>query len=77
MLPSDAACSFFESFLHEANSSVTAEATASNVVYANDAANYYWSRRGPSVHMSYGSPANTEWMYNEMTIPEMMTHEIK
>lgn len=48
---------------------ISGTATASNVVYANDAANYYWSRRGPSVHMSYGSPANTEWFYNEMTIP--------
>lgn len=48
---------------------ISGTATASNVVYANDAANYYWSRRGPSVHMSYGSPANTEWMYNEITVP--------
>jgi hypothetical protein len=48
---------------------ISGVATASNVVYANDAANYYWSRRGPSVHMGYGSPANTEWMYNEITVP--------
>jgi hypothetical protein len=37
--------------------------------YANDAANYYWSRRGPSVHMGYAVPANTEYFYNEMTVP--------
>jgi hypothetical protein len=37
--------------------------------YANDPANYYWSRRGPSVHMGYTVPANTEYFYNEMTIP--------
>lgn len=43
--------------------------TASAVNYANDAANYYWSRRGPSVHMGYTTPANTEYFYNEMTIP--------
>jgi hypothetical protein len=43
--------------------------TASTVNYANDPANYYWSRRGPSVHMSYTTPANTEYFYNEMTIP--------
>lgn len=37
--------------------------------YANDAANYYWSRRGPSVHMGYTVPANTEYFYNEVTVP--------
>ena len=39
------------------------------LAYANDPANYYWSRRGPSVHMGYTVPANTEYFYNEMTIP--------
>jgi hypothetical protein len=43
--------------------------TSSALNYANDAANYYWSRRGPSVHMGYTTPANTEYFYNEMTIP--------
>jgi hypothetical protein len=43
--------------------------TAATLNYANDAANYYWSRRGPSVHMGYTAPANTEYFYNEMTIP--------
>ncbi|GGX99551.1 DUF5077 domain-containing protein [Massilia dura] len=43
--------------------------TASTVNYASDPANYYWSRRGPSVHMGYTTPANTEYFYNEMTIP--------
>lgn len=43
--------------------------TPSAVNYASDAANYYWSRRGPSVHMGYTTPANTEYFYNEMTIP--------
>lgn len=37
--------------------------------YANDTANYYWSRRGPSVHMGYTVPANTEYFYNEVTVP--------
>ncbi|UGQ48082.1 DUF3472 domain-containing protein [Massilia endophytica] len=37
--------------------------------FANDPANYYWSRRGPSVHLGYTTPANTEYFYNEMTIP--------
>ncbi|WP_198652173.1 DUF3472 domain-containing protein [Chitinophaga deserti] len=50
---------------------ISGASTASDVVYANDAANYYWSRRGPSVHMGYTIPAgNTaEWFYNEMTVP--------
>lgn len=44
---------------------------AANVVYANDADNYYWSRRGPSVHLSYNTPDdNIEWFYNEITVPE-------
>ncbi|OFJ46718.1 hypothetical protein BA896_018930 [Janthinobacterium lividum] len=45
---------------------VTAGATLN---YADDTENYYWSRRGPSVHMGYTVPANTEYFYNEMTIP--------
>lgn len=33
---------------------------------------YYWGRRGPSVHLSYSTPAvgDFQWFYNEMTIPE-------
>ncbi len=43
--------------------------TTTPLHYANDAANYYWSRRGPSVHMGYTVPANTEYFYNELTVP--------
>ncbi|TFK32221.1 hypothetical protein BDQ12DRAFT_707741 [Crucibulum laeve] len=43
--------------------------TTSVLNYANDSANYYWSRRGPSVHMNYTVPANTEYFYNEVTVP--------
>lgn len=43
--------------------------TSTALNYANDAANYYWSRRGPSVHMGYTVPANTEYFYNEVTVP--------
>ena len=43
--------------------------TTTALNYANDAANYYWSRRGPSVHMGYTVPANTEYFYNEVTVP--------
>jgi hypothetical protein len=38
--------------------------------YADDPANYYWSRRGPSVHLGYAVPANTEYFYNEVTVPQ-------
>lgn len=50
---------------------ISGAATASNVVYANDPANYYWSRRGPSVHMGYTIPSGitAEWFYNELTVP--------
>ncbi len=43
--------------------------TTTALNYANDAANYYWSRRGPSVHLGYSVPANTEYFYNEVTVP--------
>lgn len=43
--------------------------TTSALIYANDPANYYWSRRGPSVHMNFTVPANSEYFYNEVTVP--------
>ena len=48
---------------------ISGPAVASNVQYANDSANFYWSRRGPSVHLGYTAPANTQWFYNEVTVP--------
>jgi hypothetical protein len=36
---------------------------------ANDPKNFYWSRRGPSVHLGYKAPPDTEWFYNEVTVP--------
>lgn len=34
---------------------------------------FYWGHRGPSVHLNYRIPsaaeANTEWFYNEITVP--------
>ncbi|WP_316804834.1 DUF3472 domain-containing protein [Pedobacter nototheniae] len=47
-------------------------ATASNLQYASVSTDnqFYWSRRGPSVHLNYTNPAgNSEWMYNEITVP--------
>ena len=33
---------------------------------------FHWGRRGPSVHLNYAVPENTniEWFYNEVTVPE-------
>ena len=40
-------------------------ATLANLVYANDPANYYWSRRGPSCHLGYTTPAaDKEYFYS-------------
>ncbi|WP_263555971.1 DUF3472 domain-containing protein [Paucibacter sp. B2R-40] len=39
------------------------------LLYANAPEDYYWSRRGPSVHLSYAVPANTEYAYSELQIP--------
>ena len=47
-------------------------AASSNLQYASVSADnqFYWSRRGPSVHLNYTAPAgNNEWMYNELTVP--------
>jgi hypothetical protein len=44
-------------------------ATAAGTVYANDPANFYWSRRGPSVHLGFKAPANTAYFYSEVTVP--------
>ncbi|KAF9473097.1 hypothetical protein BDN70DRAFT_886215 [Pholiota conissans] len=43
--------------------------TASALAFADDSLNFRWSRRGPSVHMRYTVPANTEYFYNEVTVP--------
>ena len=45
-------------------------ATTANVVFANDPQNFYWSRRGPSCHLNYTTPAGgKEYFYSELTIP--------
>ena len=33
---------------------------------------FHWGRRGPSVHLNYAVPGNTnvEWFYNEVTVPK-------
>jgi hypothetical protein len=46
-------------------------ATTQKLVFANDPENFYWSRRGPSCHLSYTIPAaDKEYFYSELTVPE-------
>jgi hypothetical protein len=42
-----------------------------NYVPDNKDNNFYFGRRGPSVHLSYEFPKNTaiKWFYNELTVP--------
>ncbi len=44
-------------------------AAAAGAVFANDPENFYWSRRGPSVHLTYDVPDGTEYFYSEITVP--------
>ncbi|WP_268225670.1 DUF3472 domain-containing protein [Sinomicrobium oceani] len=45
-------------------------ATEDTVYYVKD--DFYWGRRGPSVHLTYDVPASSDilWFYNEVTVPE-------
>jgi hypothetical protein len=50
---------------------ILAGPAAAGAVFANDPANFYWSRRGPSDHLNFAVPAgvNAEWFYSELTVP--------
>lgn len=45
-------------------------ATTQEVTFVKD--DFYWGRRGPSVHLSYQLPDNKNilWFYNEVTVPQ-------
>ena len=50
---------------------ISGECTTGKVWYVKD--DFYWGRRGPSVHLRYEIPTgagDTKWFYNEITIPE-------
>jgi hypothetical protein len=50
---------------------IAGEATHGNVWYVKD--DFYWGRRGPSVHLRYDMPPDAgdiKWFYNEITVPE-------
>lgn len=57
------------SALQLSGSAINAKTT---FVKNNEGNFFYWGRRGPSVHLSYTMPANTdaEWFYNEITVPK-------
>jgi hypothetical protein len=47
------------------------EAVSGEVYFVKD--DFYWGRRGPSVHLNYQLPENHDnihWFYNEITVPE-------
>lgn len=45
---------------------------ANNLAFIKDESNFYFGRRGPSVHLAYKEPADKDitWFYNEVTVPE-------
>jgi len=50
---------------------VGGEAVSGKVYFAKD--DFYWGRRGPSVHLNFQVPENAgdvEYFYNEITVPE-------
>ncbi|MGC4013540.1 MAG: DUF3472 domain-containing protein [Luteolibacter sp.] len=48
-----------------------AGAVVLNYVKDNKSNNFYWGRRGPSIHLGYELPKGEpiEWFYNEVTVP--------
>lgn len=49
---------------------IQGSAVDGGTVFANDPANYYWSRRGPSVHLAFDVPDSTRYFYSEVTVPK-------
>lgn len=51
---------------------VADEGVAIDFVRSNEGNMFYWGRRGPSVHLSYDTPAGRElqYAYSEITVPE-------
>lgn len=49
---------------------VQGEALKQGITYVKD--DFYWGRRGPSVHLRYEMPESRDirWIYNEITVPE-------
>jgi hypothetical protein len=49
------------------------QGTTVHSVQSNEDNNFYWSRRGPSVHLRYDVPdVDVEWVHSAITVPEGM-----
>lgn len=52
---------------------VEGEPAQEPLIFVREAENFYFGRRGPSVHLSYAVPesaGNIEYFYNEVTVPD-------
>jgi hypothetical protein len=52
---------------------IEGEAASEPLIFVRESENFYFGRRGPSVHLSYEVPedvGNIEYFYNEVTVPE-------
>jgi hypothetical protein len=62
-----------ERFADVANIKLEGSAIDVNTAFVknNEGNFFHWGRRGPSVHLGYATPRNTdaEWFYNEVTVP--------
>lgn len=59
-----------ESFAEISDLLIGGEAVDSETRFVKD--DFYWGRRGPSVHLNYEIPSDAgdvEWFYNEITVP--------
>ena len=59
-----------ESFAEVSDLLIGGEVVDSKTRFVKD--DYYWGRRGPSVHLNYELPedvGDAEWFYNEITVP--------
>jgi len=60
-----------ESFAEITDLLISGKAVVDNIRYVKD--EFYWGRRGPSVHLNYELPpeeSDLEWFYNEITVPK-------
>jgi hypothetical protein len=60
-----------ETFAEVTDLLISGSATKGNVSFVRN--EFYWGRRGPSVHLNYGVPAGADdvrWFYNEITVPD-------
>lgn len=60
-----------ESYAEISDLIIGGEAIDRDTRYVKD--DFYWGRRGPSVHLNYEIPidaGNAEWFYNEITVPK-------